>query len=87
MPTAKFFILIPTYETKKGESFWFPPEPDVSSKMITHLFHRHIPNYSSPTVSHLDPRQRNHPDNAETRRNMGGNAARQATLPAFSQHN
>ena len=71
------------YIRKQVEEF----NHDVSSKMITHLFHRHIPNYSSPTVSHLDPRQRNHPDNAETRRNMGGNAARQATLPAFSQHN
>jgi len=36
---------------------------DFSRKMLTHMFHRHIPNYSSQTVSHLDPRQRNHPDN------------------------
>ncbi len=28
MPMAKTFILIPTYETKKRESFWFPPEPE-----------------------------------------------------------
>ena len=39
---------------------------NVLRKMLTHMFHRHIPNYSSQTVSHLDPRQRNHPDNAET---------------------
>jgi hypothetical protein len=45
---------------------------DVSQKMLTHMFHRHIPNYLSPTVSHLNPRQRNHPDNAETRINVGG---------------
>ena len=53
--------------------------------MLTHMFHRHIPNYSSPTISSLDPRQRNHPDNAETWRNVGGDMARQARLPAFSQ--
>jgi hypothetical protein len=39
---------------------------DVSQKMLTHMFHRHIPNYISPTVSHLNPRQCNHPDNAAT---------------------
>jgi hypothetical protein len=39
---------------------------DISRKMITHMFHRHIPNYTSPTVSHLNPRQRNHPNNVET---------------------
>jgi hypothetical protein len=48
---------------------------DVSQKMLTHMFHRHIPNYTSPTVSHLDPRQRNHPDNAATRINVGGDMA------------
>jgi hypothetical protein len=36
---------------------------NVSCKMITCMFHRCIPNYTSPTVSHLDPRQCNHPDN------------------------
>jgi len=69
------------YIRKQVEEF----NHDVSRKMLTHMFHRHIPNYSSPTVSHHDPRQRNHPDNAETRRNVGGDAARQARLPAFSQ--
>jgi hypothetical protein len=58
---------------------------DVSRQMLTHMFHRHIPNYSSQTVSHLDPRQRNHPDNTETRNNVGGDAAQQARLPAFAQ--
>jgi hypothetical protein len=57
----------------------------ILQKMLTHMFHRHIPNYSSPTVSHLDPRERNHPDNAETRINVGGDMARQARLPAFAQ--
>ncbi len=58
---------------------------DVSQKMLTHMFHRHIPNYTSPTVSHLDPRQRNRPNNAATRINVGGDMARQARLPAFAQ--
>ncbi len=44
----------------------------VSSKMITHMFHGNISNYTSPTVSHLNCRQRNHPDNVETQRNIGG---------------
>ena len=30
-----------------------------------------------------DPRQRNNPNNAETRRNVGGNMSRQARLPAL----
>ena len=34
--------------------------------------HRHVPNLK-PRVSHLDQRQRNHPDKVETRRNDGGN--------------
>ena len=45
----------------------------------------YMPDYLSPTVSHLDPRQRNHLDNAETRINVGGGMARQAKLPAFAQ--
>jgi hypothetical protein len=58
---------------------------DVSQRMLTHMFHKHIPNYSSPTISHLNPRQRNHPYNAETRINVGGDMACQARLPAFAQ--
>jgi hypothetical protein len=58
---------------------------DVSKKMIKYRFHRHISNYYAPTVSHLDSRKRNHPDNAETWRNIGGNVSQQAILPAFSQ--
>ncbi len=42
------------------------------AKMINRMFHRHIPNYTSPTASHLDPRQCTHPDNVETQRNVGG---------------
>ena len=57
---------------------------DVSSKMIENMFHRYIPALSTTTTDR-DPRQRNNPNNAETRRNVGGNATRQARLPAFSQ--
>ena len=53
--------------------------------MLTHMFHRHIPNYTPPTVSHLDPRQHNHPDNASTRINVWGDMVRQARLTAFAQ--
>jgi hypothetical protein len=53
------------------------------SKQMTSMFHRHIPTYTTPAVSHLDPRQRNNPNNAETRRNVGGDMTRQARLPPF----
>ena len=36
--------------------------------MITHMFHGYIPNYTFPTVSHLDSRQRSNPNNVETQR-------------------
>jgi hypothetical protein len=51
---------------------------DVSCKMITLMFHRHIPNYTSPIVSRLDPRQRKRSDNIETQRNARGDMAWQA---------
>ncbi len=69
------------YIRKQVEEF----NHDVSRKMITSMFHRHIPMYTYPTVSHLDPRQRNQPDNVKTRRNIGGDMAWQARLPAFAQ--
>jgi hypothetical protein len=56
------------YIRKQVEEF----NHDVSRKMITTMFHRHISNYTSLTVSHLDPRQRNHPDNIKIQRNEGG---------------
>jgi hypothetical protein len=52
---------------------------DVSPKMLTHMFHRHIPNYISPTISNFNPRQRNHPDNAGIRINVVGGLTSQAT--------
>lgn len=67
------------YIRKQVEQF----SHDVSSKMIENMFHRYIPTLETTTIR--DPRQRNNPNNAETRRNVGGNATRQARLPAFSQ--
>jgi hypothetical protein len=57
---------------------------DVSSKMIENMCYRYIP---APTesITDRDPRQRNNPNNAETRRKIGGDVTRQARLPAFSQ--
>jgi hypothetical protein len=75
------------YIRKQVEQF----SHDVSSKMIKNMFHRYIPAISTTstktTTNDRDPKQRNNPNNAETRRNVGGNAARQARLPAFSQFN
>ena len=58
---------------------------NVSRKMLLRMFHRHIPNYTSQTVSNLDPRQHNHPNNAETQNNVGGDVAWRAKLPAMTQ--
>ena len=59
---------------------------NVSSRMIRFQSFFHIPDLE-PQVSHLDPRQRNHTNNAETRRNIGGKRSQQARLPAFSLYN
>ena len=68
------------YIRKQVEQF----SHDVSSRMITQMFSRYIPSMES-RVSDMDPRTRNNPNNAKTQRNVGGNASRQARLPAFSQ--
>ena len=60
---------------------------DVSQKMITHRSFRTIPDIAPRVVSNEDPRQRNHRDNAETRRNIGRDASRRVQLPAFSLFN
>ncbi len=70
------------YIRKQVEQF----SHNVSKRMIQFQFFRHIPDIE-PRVSHLDPRQRNHPNNAETRRNIGSNRSQQARLPAFSLYN
>ena len=58
---------------------------NVSKRMIIFTSHRHIPDMAPVRVSQMDPRQRNNPNNAETRRNIGGDMSRQVRLPAFSQ--
>jgi hypothetical protein len=68
------------YIRKQVEQF----SHNVLSKMAKQMFHRHIPTYISPSVPNLNPRQRNHPNNTETRRNVGGDMTRQARLPPFA---
>ena len=70
------------YIRKQVEQF----SHNVSLRMFPFQFHRHVPDLE-PAVSHLDPRQRNHPDNSETRRNIGGNLSRHVRLPAMSMFN
>lgn len=70
------------YIRKQVEQF----SHNVSKRMIVHQYFRHIPE-QDPRTTHQDPRQRNHPANAETRRNVGGDVARRAMLPAFSLWN
>ncbi len=62
---------------------------DVSSKMIKNMCYRYMPGPTESTTipdpnpdpnPDRDPRQRNNPNNAETRRNVGGDATRQARL-------
>jgi hypothetical protein len=48
---------------------------NISRQMLIFMSHRHIPNMEPRCVTHLDPRQRNNPNNAKTRRNIGGNLA------------
>ena len=69
------------YICKQVEQF----SHDVSFRMIENMSHRYIPSLTS-TTKDRDPRQRNNSNNAETQRNVGGNAACQARLPAFSQY-
>ena len=72
------------YIRKQVEQF----SHNVSKRMLRFIFHRHIPDLEpeglEPTVSHMDPRQRNHPDNAETRKNIGGNLSKRVRLSHVS---
>ena len=70
------------YIGKKVEQF----SHNISKRMIRFLFHRHISDLE-PTASHMDPRQRNHPDNAKTKGNIGGKLSRLACLPAMPLYN
>ena len=67
------------YIRKKVEQF----SHNVSRRMICFQFHRHILDLET-TALHLDPKQQNRPDNADTRRNIGGNFSRQSRLLAMS---
>ena len=52
----------------------------IDSKVILcFMLHIHIPDLE-PIVSHMDPRQRNQPDNAETGKNVGGDLSRRLCL-------
>jgi hypothetical protein len=57
---------------------------NVSKRMLTFQTFRHIPNFDHQ-VSANNQRVRNNPNNAETRRNVGGDTSRRRQLPAFSQ--
>jgi len=70
------------YIQKQVEQFSYT----VSYRMLQFETHRHISD-PVPTISRLDPRQRNHLDNEETRRNVGGNLTQQVCLPAFALFN
>jgi hypothetical protein len=69
------------YIRKQVEQF----SHNVSTRMLKFETHRHIP--EPPRASGRDPRQHNHRDNAETRRNVGGDLSRRVQLPAFSLYN
>jgi hypothetical protein len=56
---------------------------NVTKKMLTYQNFCHIPDIHR-RILRDDPRQRNNPNNAETRWNVGGNMLHQACLPAFS---
>ena len=58
---------------------------NVLTRMLKFETHRHIP--EPPRVPNLDPRQHSHRDNAEIRRNVGGNLSHRVQLPAFSLFN
>ena len=59
------------YIRKQVEQF----SHNVSGRMLKFETHRHVSDLV-PKVSRLEPRQRNHPDNKETRRNVGGDLTR-----------
>jgi hypothetical protein len=71
------------YIQKQVEQF----SQDVAKKMLMHQSFRMIPSVAPRVVLFEDPRQRNHRDNAETRRSIGCDASRRLQLPAFSLFN
>jgi hypothetical protein len=59
---------------------------NVAKKMLTCQNFRHIPDIHT-RVAPDDPRIRNHPENAKTRRNVGGHLHPHVRLPPFSWFN
>ncbi len=56
---------------------------NIAKKMLSYQNFCHIPNIHRQ-IPGDDPRQRNNPNNAKTRQNVGGNMLHQAHLPVFS---
>jgi len=59
---------------------------NVAKKMLSCQNFRHIPDVNK-RIPPDDPRIRNHPNNAETRKNVGGDSSRRARLPPFALYN
>jgi hypothetical protein len=59
---------------------------NISRRMLNYQNYRHIPNFEHQILEN-HTRQRNDPNNAKTRRNLGGDMSWQVRLPAFSQFN
>ncbi len=59
---------------------------NVSKKMLRFRHYRHVPDYDH-RIAAKDPRVRNDPNNAETQRNVGGDANQCKRLPVFTQFN
>ena len=70
------------YIRKQVEQF----SHNVSCRMLKFEMHRHVL-LPDQVVPREDPRQHNHKDNAETRRNVSGDMSRRVRLPAFSLYN
>ncbi len=59
---------------------------NVSEQMLRFKNYQHVPNYNHRIVAN-DPRVRNDPNNAETRRNIGDDMSWHSKLLAFTQLN
>jgi hypothetical protein len=59
---------------------------NVSKKMLHFKNYQHVPNYDHRIAAN-DPRVRNDSNNAETRRNISGDASQHNKLSAFTQFN
>lgn len=57
---------------------------NVSCQMLTFMSHQHVLDMEPWWVSHLDPCQCNHPNNAKTRKNIGGNMTQWIQLSALA---